>query len=261
MTVSYLDLKSTSLWDERGYSGSLSRDYTPMGLESVSKTTGTDEENRVNIKPDLVESIVFRKGSSIKHINLPNDILILCEKYWVDMLKILTLLMEVSALSLNLEENFFKSFFKNPSCSLRLAFYPKIEKIKEGTEIDYFPQTRYGAHTDYTGFTILRQDENPGLEVLINNQWIPVPYIPDSYVINSGDLIQRWTNDVFKSNLHRVSKPKDANKDRLSIVFFTGPDDDSIIIPIDSLCTIENPSKYPPISAFDHLMHKLNVSN
>jgi len=52
---------------------------------------------------------------------------------------------------------------------------------------------RYAPHTDYTGFTILRQDpEVSGLEVLhpTDEKWIPVPLVPNAFVVNAGDLIQ-----------------------------------------------------------------------
>ncbi len=73
---------------------------------------------------------------------------------------------------------------------LRLAYYP--EQL-----VDPVPgQLRNAAHTDFAGFTILLQDSAPGgLQVLMpDGSWIGVPSVPGTLVINTGDLLQRWTN-------------------------------------------------------------------
>jgi len=124
---------------------------------------------------------------------------------------------------------------------------------------------RYGAHTDYTGFTILRQDPRvAGLEAqTVAGEWVTVPPRKDALVINAGDLIQVWTNDRWRSPPHRVITPPEGTppQARLSLVFFTGPADDTMIEALPGTHDITRPMRYEPILSGEHLMRKLTASN
>ena len=132
-------------------------------------------------------------------------------------------------------------------------------------------QIRYGAHTDYQGFTILLQDDKDegktnsgGLEVFLDDQWIPVPPTKNAFIVNIGDLYERWTNKRWTSTLHRVSNPpKDSEaskRSRRSMVFFTGPTFDAVIEPIRTCVDTDHPSLFKPISAQEHLLLKIGLS-
>jgi isopenicillin N synthase-like dioxygenase len=140
--------------------------------------------------------------------------------------------------------------------NLRLAFYP------DQAEPPLPGQFRNGPHTDFTGFTVLRQDAAPGgLQVLSpENAWVDVRPVPGTLVINSGDLLQRWTNDRWRSNLHRVVNPDRAltgSAARLSIVMFTGPNADAVVECLPSCTGPGNPPRYEPVVAQDYLMRKI----
>ena len=92
---------------------------------------------------------------------------------------------------------------------------------------------------------------------------MPVPVVPGGFVVNAGDLIQRWTNNVWRSNLHRVANPEHSvrSSGRLSLVFFTGPNDDTVIEPLDVCVSSDRPAAYAPVRADEHLRQKLAVSN
>ncbi|CEO98161.1 Fe2OG dioxygenase domain-containing protein [Plasmodiophora brassicae] len=215
--------------------------YTPVGGEAVAgKGHGADP----------VESLVLHHGGSPPD-RVPASIREATLPYWTAMHTLLSNIMSISASALRLPESYFQDFYNPAHCSLRLAYYAA------GREAN---RDRYGPHTDYTGFTILCRDEVPGLEVLINGEWVPVPFVPDSFVVNAGDLIQRWTNDVWKSNVHRVA-PVAASRSRLSMVFFTGPRHDAVITPLECCCSTDNPPRYDPITAGEHLQRKLAASN
>ena len=122
--------------------------------------------------------------------------------YYEKMNELASLILRVFALNLNLGENFFDKFTDHHASALRTVHYPEVS-----ASTGLLPgQLRCSAHTDYGTITILRTD-GPGLQVskdLNPPQWHDVPFVPDSFIINLGDLMKRWTNDKWLSTLHRV---------------------------------------------------------
>merc|ERR1711924_398145 len=103
-----------------------------------------------------------------------------------------------------------------------------------------------------------------GLQVrLPNGSWVDCPPAPGAFTINAGDMIQVWTNDVFRSCMHRVVNPpkEDAMHSRISMIFFTGPAPDTLL-ECPPTCTNEkHPPRYAPVSAGEHLKRKIAASN
>ena len=164
--------------------------------------------------------------------------------------------MEAFALSLDLPEGFFEPKHTGLTQTLRLLHYPPVENPSEG-------QLGAGAHTDYGTLTVLFQDSSGGLQVQnLEGEWVEAPPIPGTVVINTGDLIARWSNDRFKSTPHRVvPRPAAMKNGRLSIAFFSDPDPDVMIETIPSCVTQSTPSKYPKITAGDYIAERIRVSN
>ena len=120
---------------------------------------------------------------------------------------------------------------------------------------------RAAAHTDYGTMTILKPDDAPGgLQVLgKDDRWHDVPYDPHMFVINLGDLMARWTNDRWKSTMHRVVvPPADPGRPtrRQSMAFFHNINADEVVSCIDTCASAANPPKYKPIVSFEFLMQK-----
>jgi isopenicillin N synthase-like dioxygenase len=117
-------------------------------------------------------------------------------------------------------------------------------------------QFRAGEHTDYGTLTILLAEDKPGgLQVkLRNGGWVDVRPAPGVLVINIGDMMMRWTNDHWVSNLHRVANPPRAlaHVPRLSVVFFQKPNYDAEIRCIEKYAGTTFVPKYAPIKAGDH---------
>ena len=86
--------------------------------------------------------------------------------------------------------------------------------------------------------------------------------IPETIVVNTGDLIERWTNHVFRSTKHRVRIPQDqrAKQSRYSIAYFCHPNTDTEISCLLTCQNKENPPLYPPITAGDYLISRLKVT-
>lgn len=129
------------------------------------------------------------------------------------------------ALALGVSPDFFQSLFKAPNSRIKLNHYPPQENPENENDIGVVP------HADSGGFTILWQDDNGGLEVQSKSgEWVGAPPIPDTFVINIGDILQIWTNGRFSSTPHRVINR--AGRDRYSIPLFVNPDSNVRIAPL-----------------------------
>lgn len=104
-----------------------------------------------------------------------------------------------------------------------------------------------GAHSDPHVLTILHQDEVGGLQIFKDGTWIAVKPRADSLVINVGDVLQVWSNDIYKSVEHRAVC--NSMKPRLSMAFFLNPTDDSTIAPAPELIDeARNSAHYRPFT-------------
>jgi isopenicillin N synthase-like dioxygenase len=157
------------------------------------------------------------------------------------------LLMRLAALGLGVDERFFDDKIDRHISAMRLNFYP------EQTVSPVPGQLRAGAHTDFGAFTILNGENVPGgLQVRTRKgDWIDVETDPGSFVVNIGDLLMRWTNDRWISNLHRVVNPPPtvaARAKRLSIAFFHQPNYDAMI----ECIAPGGQAKYPPVRSGEY---------
>ncbi|MEH2338798.1 isopenicillin N synthase family dioxygenase [Nostoc sp.] len=164
--------------------------------------------------------------------------------------------LQAFALALELPEDFLIIRHNQQNHTLRSLHYPPLQTPpKPG-------QVRAGEHSDYGSITLLFQDDVGGLEVqTASGEWIAAPTIPDTVIVNTGDLIQRWTNHVFCSTKHRVMIPSDnrVNQSRYSIAFFCHPNDDIEIACLES-CQKEQSPTYPPILAGEYLLSRLQAT-
>jgi isopenicillin N synthase-like dioxygenase len=169
------------------------------------------------------------------------------QAYYAEMEKLAALMLRLTALALDLEEHFFDDKIDRHITAMRLNFYP------EQTSAPKPGQLRAGAHTDYGVFTILNGESVPGgLEVLAKNgDWIAVETDPETFVVNIGDLLMRWTNDRWVSNTHRVGNPPASvasRAKRLSIAFFQQPNYDALI----ECIAPAGKAKYPPVRSGEY---------
>jgi len=178
------------------------------------------------------------------------------DEYFAAMTKLGFELTHGIAISLNLKEDWFDDKLRAPSTTLRLCHYPPQDA--KSVDDDHLGA---GPHTDYGVLTILGQD-NPGLQVMNRSgDWIAVPPIPNTFVINLGDMMPRWTNGLYLSTPHRVINVPGSNQkspDRYSIPFFFEPDFDAMVECIPEYCSPENPPKFPPKKFGQHLTDLFN---
>jgi isopenicillin N synthase-like dioxygenase len=138
------------------------------------------------------------------------------------------------------------------SATMRMIKYPAYSgEIKED-------QLRANEHTDYGSQTLLwRFDDCPGLQIFDNkkDEWVDVPIVENSIVLNVADMLARWSNGTLKSTPHRVVNVA-MDKPRYSMPYFVDPGRDVMIKNL----MVNEPNKYPPISAYEYLKWRLAQS-
>jgi isopenicillin N synthase-like dioxygenase len=163
-------------------------------------------------------------------------------------------LLRLFAVALGLDPAFFDDKVDQGTSVLRTLWYPPQPEPPEPGQL------RAGAHSDYGTLTILKGDDVPGgLQVkLRGGDWVDVHPAPDAFVCNIGDLMMRWTNDEWVSNIHRVANPprEAASIGRLSIPFFHNPNADALVECITGFYGAGKAAKYPPTVFADHYLSK-----
>lgn len=159
-----------------------------------------------------------------------------CISYAEGVEKLAFELLELISLSLNLPANRLNGFFEDQTSFIRLNHYPPCPAPDLALGV--------GRHKDAGALTVLAQDDVGGLDVKrkTDGEWIRVKPIPNSYIINVGDIIQVWSNDKYESAEHRVMV--NSERERFSIPFFFNPSHSAAVKPLEELTDEHNPPKY-----------------
>lgn len=222
--------------------------YVPLGSESVAASLDLDTP------PDLKEAYSIYRLDTEEWPQRPAAM----RATWLEYYRALTALaervMRIFALALDLDEHWFDDRIDHADASLWVSNYPaQLDEPQPD-------QLRAGPHTDYDTLTLLKVEDVPGgLQVEIEpGVWADVPYVRGSYVVNIGDLMSRWTNDRWRSTMHRVTNPPPGSGPaarRQSIVFFHKPNDDAVIAPLPTCVGPAGP-RYPPVLAGEYMAEK-----
>ena len=220
----------TKLEIRMALAGKAWRGYFPVGDELTSG------------KPDVKEGLYFGSelseddprvreglplhGPNLFPVGIPgfgNTIL----EYMAALTDLGHALMRGMALSLGLEPGYFRErYMADPLTLFRIFYYPPVKVEPEAEE-----QWGVGEHTDYGVLTILKQDDVGGLQIKTGSRWIDAPPVPDSFVCNIGDMLDRLTRGLYRSTPHRVQNV--SGRSRLSFPFFFDPGFDAHVEAID----------------------------
>ncbi|KAF7968293.1 hypothetical protein HWV62_31037 [Athelia sp. TMB] len=227
----------------------------------------TDPENRGDLHEGFDIGWEPEEGSSTPAVER-NDGAMAGENVWPDgvpgfrstvlayyhaVVRLGQLLFPLFALALDLPENFFDDKTTKPAAIMRLLHYPPqpprpLEKV-----------LGIGAHTDYECFTILWQDGVGALQVMnADGKWVDAVPIEGTFVLNLGDQFARWTNDIFKSTLHRAINK--SGRERYSIPLFFGTDYDVKLEPLPGCVTEERQAKYEVVTAGEYVKSRLEAT-
>ena len=246
------------------------RGYAPFASKGLAATLGHD------LPPDLRES--FFLGPLDNHRNtygqIPDAAVAYTENLWPDkppdfqlhmvnyyraMEKLGRTLMSIFARALDLPTTYFDDKIDKHFSIFAVHHYPAPVALP-------LPgQLRTGAHTDFGSLTILSCTDAPGgLQArMADGTWCDVQPGPGELVVNLGDMMARWSNDRWKSTLHRVVNPpveNEAISRRLSMGYFMHPNYDAWIECLPGCSSRDNPAIYTPITAGRHIREKIEAS-
>ena len=184
----------------------------------------------------------------------PDDSLIagfrgIIETYVAQMTGLARRLADAIALSLDMPPQALAPYFARPTTFLRLLHYP--------TQPDEPGLFGSAPHTDYGFITLLAQDDVGGLEVRNKDgHWVAAPPVPDTFVMNVGDILARWSNDTFVSTPHRVINR--SGRERYSQPFFFDPSMNAKIETFATCVSADKQSKYTPVVYGDYLLERID---
>ena len=245
------------------------RGYLPVASEAFSYSrlvhSPGDLRESFSLGPiDVPADAYFHTQAAQPHFapniwpDRPVELKARCLEYYRRMTRLSEVVAQIFALALGLKENYFEDKIDKQTSALLIHHYPDQPD-------DPLPdQLRTGAHSDLGMFTILRtEDEHRagGLEVRNRDgDWVEVPAIPNSFVMNIGDMMMRWTNDRWISTMHRVLNPpreRAVGNHRMSVPFFYYPNYDAVVECLPNCSSVDNPAKYPQVTCGDYRMERI----
>jgi isopenicillin N synthase-like dioxygenase len=143
------------------------------------------------------------------------------------------------AVSLDLAPDWFAPHFDRPSSMTRIACYPPVP--------DWRDRVNTPGHRDLGFLTLIPPATKPGLEIFTpDGRWIEQPVIPEGLLFNTGQTLERWTNDRYAATPHRVRA--DAAETRYSNIFFLYPRVDAEMACLPTCQGPGDPPKHEPVS-------------
>ncbi|XP_052482697.1 2-oxoglutarate-Fe(II) type oxidoreductase hxnY isoform X3 [Gossypium raimondii] len=176
------------------------------------------------------------------------------EKFHHQALEVAKAVARIIALALGLEVDFFDKpeMLGKPIATLRLLHY--------GGQVSDPSKGLYGAgaHSDYGLITLLATDDVMGLQICKDKDakpqiWEYVAPVKGAFIVNLGDMLERWSNCIFKSTLHRVLG---NGQERYSIAYFVEPSHDCLVECLPTCKSENNPPKFPPIYCATYLSQR-----
>lgn len=238
------------------------RGYIPYGEETLARMHGSetppDFKEVFAVGPDDHPDTAYFTGPASYPSFAPNlwpdspaTLRPAMTAYFKAMENLMRLLGELFTVALALPIDYFTQRLDKHTSQLRLLHYP-VPTMPLATD-----QLRCGEHTDLGMITILRNEATSGGLQIKNRSgdWINAPAVDDTFIVNVGDMMMRWTNDEWISTPHRVAVPEpDERRDsrRLSIGYFVGPNYDAIIECLPGCVKTGQQPRYPAVSVHDY---------
>ncbi|MFT7598341.1 MAG: isopenicillin N synthase-like dioxygenase [Acidimicrobiales bacterium] len=154
------------------------------------------------------------------------------------------IMLDLYAVAAGMPAVYFHQFFDPALATLRLTHYPPLPAAHDQWGID--------PHSDAGFMTMLPANPVAGLCIKPDGgDWFEVEQEPESFVVNAGDMLRRWSNDRFLSTTHRALNRSDI--DRYAIPYFFDPRPDTIIDVLPSMIDDEHPKRHDALVYRDYL--------
>ncbi len=230
------------------------RGYTPFGRETAKGETAGDLKEFWHIGRDLPAGHPLLSASMPANVwpDLPEGFASCFRALFAEMDRIGRTILARIAVHLGLVPDWFDDVVATGNSVLRLLHYPPVAGDTQGA-------VRAAAHGDINLITLLLGAEESGLELLDRNgQWLPVAPPEGALVVNVGDMLERLTNHVLPSTIHRVRNPAGpaALRSRYSMPFFLHPRSDFAIATLPQCIADGNPDRYPQSIAADAFLQQ-----
>jgi isopenicillin N synthase-like dioxygenase len=236
--------------------GGSSRDSTDttLGLSFSVPIQRRAARARLEQARNKLDAMRLEQQQLEEKIALELQDILLSLRYAEQLAQLAEQLMAAMAVALDLPADYFESMLTNPISSMRALHYPAIDDLASA-----HGSLRAGAHSDYGTLTILRTDGVEGLEIQAADQsWVAVEPQPDTFVVNLGDSIAQWTNDRWRSTVHRVAMTDTAP--RQSFAFFHMANWDATIECLPTCRTEGVEPRHAPAQAGPWLMRKFQAT-
>jgi isopenicillin N synthase-like dioxygenase len=248
--------------------GAHHRGYSAPGVEKVSQHEyDANELHKIRDIPDFKES--YESGNveddAQPNIWLPEDKLpgfrAFMESYFTVCADLIHRILDSLSVALNVPDPGLSPTHSKSLFQLRLLHYPAID----AEELAQNKRSRINTHSDFGTLTLLFQDNVGGLEVEDPHQpgiFRAAQPIKDTVLVNVGDLMARWSNDRWRSTVHRVGLPQKEGSgvvpDRYSIPVFATANMDTVIEALPGCWDEEgNNKKYEPVTSWGYVQMRM----
>lgn len=216
------------------HAGTAWRGWFPLGGEITSGVPDQKEGIYFGTELDPNDSRV-REGLPLHGCNLfparPMEMKELVLRWMAEVTHLGDDLMRGIAVALGIDDNWFAQHLTaDPTILFRIFAYPPTMNPPTTSPPTTNIEWGVGEHTDYGLLTMLWQDDCGGLEVFSAGEWLEVEPMPNTFICNIGDMLERLTNGMYRSTPHRVRNVSGRN--RLSFPFFYDPSWTSHVMPL-----------------------------
>jgi isopenicillin N synthase-like dioxygenase len=239
------------------------RGWIAKGMEANAFYGEQPDASRADLKESLTSGRTHTTGdplldeewfpANVWPVQVP-ELEQLCAEYTAVTWDLYRDLMQMCAVALGLDENWFTDRSADAPFTFNINRYPALSVT--GAPLD--GQYRVGPHTDWGILTVLdRQPGYGGLQVQgLDGEWTDAPFVPDAFTVNIADLLARWTGDRWRSTRHRVLPPSaDApDEELISLIMFFETDVTAVVEPFAP--PVGGGAWYPPVTAGDYLLER-----
>jgi isopenicillin N synthase-like dioxygenase len=237
--------------------------YTGLLVETAASSDTPDWKEMVNWGADVPEGHPLRVryphrylGPHLPEEQVPGITKVLLE-FYDRVLDLQRRFLRIIAVGIGCHETFFDRMITDGTTLTRAIHYPPME-VAPGTDHVWAAE-----HGDINLITALPRATSRGLQVKTDaDGWVDAIPPDDGVIINTGIMLEHLTNGVIPQGIHRVVADADQPGDRYSVVQFCHPTPWTVLSPVPSCITPDNPQRFAPIEAgnmLDQVLYDINL--